>query len=227
METLTRERIQEEIFHASLMKDKTWVIMAQMALAYLELMERRPPTEDVIRRMGRWTRSLSGKASSQFWDDIEWARDGEEVDCRCSSDEPSVKYKPCGEQPNQLDERRIDKAEDAGTSEPANGNERLVVSELVEQRPLMSGAIGELQGFSIISANDELDCDRITWDPVPDAYGYKVFYGGLSVKPHVLYKDGDLDVPNQICDWNGEIVLAMCRNCKKAEIELDDKECHG
>lgn len=38
---------------------------------------------------------------------------------------------------------------------------------------------------------------------------------------HVLYKTGDKGAPDQIKDRNGEVVLAMCKICGKAEIELD------
>lgn len=37
---------------------------------------------------------------------------------------------------------------------------------------------------------------------------------------HILYKTGDADKPREICDRNGEVVLAMCRICGKAEAEL-------
>ena len=37
---------------------------------------------------------------------------------------------------------------------------------------------------------------------------------------HVLYQDGDADIPDQIKDRNGSVVLALCRICGKGEIEL-------
>jgi hypothetical protein len=37
---------------------------------------------------------------------------------------------------------------------------------------------------------------------------------------HDLYKTGDDDAPDVIKDWNGEVVLALCRRCHKAEIDL-------
>ncbi len=39
---------------------------------------------------------------------------------------------------------------------------------------------------------------------------------------HNFYKTGDADAPSQILDRNGEVVLALCRNCNKAEAELSD-----
>lgn len=42
------------------------------------------------------------------------------------------------------------------------------------------------------------------------------------MKDHILYKDGDNNIPEQILDSNGQVVLAMCKNCDKAEIELDE-----
>lgn len=39
---------------------------------------------------------------------------------------------------------------------------------------------------------------------------------------HELYQDGDSDVPSQLKDRNGDVVLAMCRLCGKAEIELEE-----
>lgn len=38
--------------------------------------------------------------------------------------------------------------------------------------------------------------------------------------PHELYKTGDPDVPRQIVDRNGEVVLGCCRICGLAEVEL-------
>lgn len=39
---------------------------------------------------------------------------------------------------------------------------------------------------------------------------------------HTLYKTGDPDAPEAIKDWNGEVVLAECRHCGRAEIELEE-----
>lgn len=39
---------------------------------------------------------------------------------------------------------------------------------------------------------------------------------------HALYETWDADRPRVICDSNGEVVLALCRNCGRAEAELDD-----
>ena len=38
---------------------------------------------------------------------------------------------------------------------------------------------------------------------------------------HVLYETTDADRPKEICDQNGEVVLAMCKLCSKAEAELE------
>lgn len=40
-------------------------------------------------------------------------------------------------------------------------------------------------------------------------------------KGHVLFETGDADVPDIICDRNGEVVLGLCKVCGKGEIELD------
>ena len=37
---------------------------------------------------------------------------------------------------------------------------------------------------------------------------------------HELIKTGDADVYPQICDSNGDVVLAYCRKCGGGEIEL-------
>lgn len=37
---------------------------------------------------------------------------------------------------------------------------------------------------------------------------------------HVFYTNADADRPAQICDRNGEVALAMCKLCGKAESEL-------
>ena len=39
---------------------------------------------------------------------------------------------------------------------------------------------------------------------------------------HTLYKTGDTNVPSSICDLNGEVVLGMCKVCKRAERELEE-----
>lgn len=39
---------------------------------------------------------------------------------------------------------------------------------------------------------------------------------------HLLYKTGDVNVPKSILDSNGEVVLALCINCGRGEIELDE-----
>lgn len=43
---------------------------------------------------------------------------------------------------------------------------------------------------------------------------------------HMLWRTGDFGAPDQIKDRNGEVCLAQCRLCGKAEVELDLKtEC--
>jgi hypothetical protein len=45
---------------------------------------------------------------------------------------------------------------------------------------------------------------------------------------HDLYKTGDADAPAAILDRNGEVVLSLCRNCKRGEIDLKNNiECDG
>lgn len=39
---------------------------------------------------------------------------------------------------------------------------------------------------------------------------------------HVLYRNGDNDIPASICDRDGQVVLSMCKVCGKAEIELSE-----
>lgn len=41
-------------------------------------------------------------------------------------------------------------------------------------------------------------------------------------KQHRLYETGDEDAPGQIRDRNGEVVLGLCRDCGRAEIELSE-----
>lgn len=49
----------------------------------------------------------------------------------------------------------------------------------------------------------------------------------VSTLEHVLYKDGDPDVPRVILDGpDGQVSLALCRVCHQAEAELEDK-CPG
>lgn len=40
---------------------------------------------------------------------------------------------------------------------------------------------------------------------------------------HELFETGDSDAPNYIRDRNGDVVLGMCRRCRKGEIELDQQ----
>jgi hypothetical protein len=39
---------------------------------------------------------------------------------------------------------------------------------------------------------------------------------------HDLYADADTDKPAAILDWNGEVVLGLCKRCGKAESELSE-----
>lgn len=38
---------------------------------------------------------------------------------------------------------------------------------------------------------------------------------------HHLFKTGDADAPDCIKDRNGEVVLGLCRTCRRGEVELD------
>lgn len=51
--------------------------------------------------------------------------------------------------------------------------------------------------------------------------------GRWTEQQHVLYTDKDADRPEAICDTNGQVVLAMCRHCGKAEADLDAGPCPG
>ncbi len=44
---------------------------------------------------------------------------------------------------------------------------------------------------------------------------------------HQYYTAKDADIPQQICDRNGDVVLSMCKHCRRAEDELteDGGEC--
>lgn len=39
---------------------------------------------------------------------------------------------------------------------------------------------------------------------------------------HVPWQTADAERPTEICDRNGEVVLAQCKLCGLAEVELDD-----
>ena len=41
-------------------------------------------------------------------------------------------------------------------------------------------------------------------------------------RKHVLYEDGDPDIPKDILDRNGQVVLGLCKVCGRAECELDE-----
>lgn len=38
---------------------------------------------------------------------------------------------------------------------------------------------------------------------------------------HILYTDDDTNPPSVICDSGGSVVLALCKVCNLAEVELD------
>jgi len=40
--------------------------------------------------------------------------------------------------------------------------------------------------------------------------------------PHLLWETGEVGVPSAILDWNGEVVLGLCKVCGRAECELDE-----
>lgn len=47
---------------------------------------------------------------------------------------------------------------------------------------------------------------------------------------HKLYEDGDSNIPEVICDRNGQVCLALCKVCGQAEGDLEvncpgDKTC--
>lgn len=44
----------------------------------------------------------------------------------------------------------------------------------------------------------------------------------VTEKAHDLFKNGDENIPNSICDIHGDIVLDLCKVCHKGESELDD-----
>lgn len=44
---------------------------------------------------------------------------------------------------------------------------------------------------------------------------------------HDLWETGEHGVPEQILDWNGEVVLWLCKACGKGEGELLGQPCTG
>lgn len=55
-----------------------------------------------------------------------------------------------------------------------------------------------------------LERDKATAPAIPSA----------PLGQHDCYKDGDADIPEQICDSNGQVVLGQCKRCGLVEIEL-------
>lgn len=39
---------------------------------------------------------------------------------------------------------------------------------------------------------------------------------------HDLYTNADENKPDCILDWNGEVVLGLCKRCRKGECELTE-----
>lgn len=48
---------------------------------------------------------------------------------------------------------------------------------------------------------------------------------GNTAVTHTLWKTGDEGVPPCVCDEHGDVVLAMCRDCGAAEIDLEYNPC--
>ena len=57
-----------------------------------------------------------------------------------------------------------------------------------------------------------------TWQKGYDSA--KAYYSAMPEAAHDLFTNSDSDIPTEICDRNGEVVLALCKRCGCAEIEL-------
>lgn len=57
-----------------------------------------------------------------------------------------------------------------------------------------------------------------TWQKGYDSA--KAYYSAMPEVDHDLFTNSDSDIPTEICDRNGEVVLALCKRCGSAEIEL-------
>lgn len=44
---------------------------------------------------------------------------------------------------------------------------------------------------------------------------------------HVLYRTGEIGVPPEITDRNGDVVLSLCKVCRRGEVELEEHYCHS
>lgn len=70
-----------------------------------------------------------------------------------------------------------------------------------------------------------LDCKAFVWDQDQREMAEE----SLKVAPapvvclHELFETGDICAPREILDRNGEVVLALCKKCGKAESELSGK----
>lgn len=47
----------------------------------------------------------------------------------------------------------------------------------------------------------------------------------INFESHVVYKDGDTDIPDSLKDRNEQVALRQCRNCGAGEIELYETRC--
>lgn len=75
-------------------------------------------------------------------------------------------------------------------------------------KPYRESKIGKFSGREIHVDNDDNAIHEV--------------HASLNEKEpeHVLYETGDADAPDAIKDRNGDVVLALCRNCGKGEIDL-------
>ena len=82
----------------------------------------------------------------------------------------------------------------------------------------------ELEKCSYCGITCNSPCDAPPSGPCERACD--AMYGADPTKPkplpsgHVLYQTQDADVPDVICDNNGEVVLALCRVCNQGEADL-------
>jgi hypothetical protein len=77
------------------------------------------------------------------------------------------------------------------------------------------------------AANAPLELDVVAFMDQPEetelaamAEALVPFVAEDDAPQHDLYKDGDKDIPEQLVDRNGQVVLAQCKRCKRAESEL-------
>ena len=119
------------------------------------------------------------------------------------------------------------------------GNYKLTKSECKELNRVTDDLTTAIEGRAAMDKHDETfarwfcrECPPGTVISSPEWWAAKIEFRlrtewgkeqGLT--RHEFYKDGDKDVPEQIKDRNGQVVLTLCKLCNQAKGEIESDYC--